>query len=316
VLVADYGRGMSGRADVRTALAAAADRHPVIWDPHRLGPPPVRGTDMATPNVQEVHAALAEPASERADGLTAVATLAERLRDRWHCAVAATAGALGAALADDGAVALVPAVPVSGDACGAGDHLAAACTIARARGIDRRQALRAGVAAASAYVAGEHGTVTRSGPGGAAADVAARVRAAGGTVVAAGGCFDLLHAGHVALLSAARSLGDCLIVFVNGDRSVRRLKGKGRPVNIAADRTSVLLALGCVDAVEVFDEDTPSAALARVQPDLFIKGADYAGARLPEEDVLATWGGRVVLLPLVEDRSTTRIIRRVTEVPA
>jgi D-beta-D-heptose 7-phosphate kinase / D-beta-D-heptose 1-phosphate adenosyltransferase len=315
VLVADYGRGLIVRPDVRTAVAAAARHRPVVWDPHRLGPRPVRGTDLATPNVPEARSALGDPSADSPVGLAAVASLAERLRDRWHCPVATTAGPLGAALADDGAVALAPATPVTGDPCGAGDHLAAACTIARSVGIDRPSAVRAAVAAASAHVAGERATATGL-PGGDAQAVADHTRATGGTVVAAGGCFDLLHAGHVALLSAARSLGDCLIVFLNGDESVRRLKGRGRPVNTAADRAAVLLALGCVDAVEVFDEDTPSAALARIRPHLFIKGADYAGAPLPEEAVLGTWGGRVVLLPLIEERSTTGIIRRLSEVPA
>jgi D-beta-D-heptose 7-phosphate kinase / D-beta-D-heptose 1-phosphate adenosyltransferase len=128
-------------------------------------------------------------------------------------------------------------------------------------------------------------------------------------VVATGGCFDLLHAGHVATLLAARGLGDCLVVCVNSDASVRRIKGSGRPLVPAADRARVLEALECVDAVVVFDEDTPVEALRRLRPDVWAKGGDYAGADLPETAVLAEWGGQAVVLPYLRGRSTTRLVQ-------
>jgi rfaE bifunctional protein nucleotidyltransferase chain/domain len=134
------------------------------------------------------------------------------------------------------------------------------------------------------------------------------VRAAGGTVVATGGCFDLLHAGHVRTLVAARALGDCLIVCLNSDTSVRRLKGRGRPLVTQDDRASVLEALSCVDGVIIFDEDTPERALRRARPHVWVKGGDYEGVRLPEADVLAEWGGRALVLPYLDGRSTTRLI--------
>jgi D-beta-D-heptose 7-phosphate kinase / D-beta-D-heptose 1-phosphate adenosyltransferase len=137
------------------------------------------------------------------------------------------------------------------------------------------------------------------------------VRARGGTVVATGGCFDLLHAGHVATLRAARALGDCLIVCLNSDGSVRRLKGPGRPLVRQADRAAVLEALGCVDAVVPFDERTPEAVLRRLRPDVFAKGGDYALADLPEAALLATWGGQAVVLPYLEGRSTTQLMKEV-----
>ena len=143
-----------------------------------------------------------------------------------------------------------------------------------------------------------------------AEDVAARVRAAGGTVVATGGCFDLLHPCHVAVLQQARSLGECLVVLLNSDDSVRRLKGPSRPLNSADDRAAVLLALGCVDAVAVFDDDTPVPALERLRPDVFAKGGDYALSDLPEAAALERWGGQVVLLPYLDGKSTTRLIQR------
>ena len=137
------------------------------------------------------------------------------------------------------------------------------------------------------------------------------VRAGGGTVVATGGCFDLLHAGHVATLRAARGLGDCLVVCLNSDDSVRRLKGLERPLVPEVDRVAVLEALGCVDAVVPFDERTPEAVLQRLRPDVFAKGGDYALTDLPEAALLATWGGQAVVLPYLEGRSTTQLMKEV-----
>jgi len=139
----------------------------------------------------------------------------------------------------------------------------------------------------------------------------AAVRARGGTVVATGGCFDLLHAGHVATLRSARALGDCLVVCLNSDDSVRRLKGLERPLVPEADRVAVLEALGCVDAVVPFDERTPEAVLERLRPDVFAKGGDYALADLPEAALLATWGGQAIVLPYLEGRSTTQLMKEV-----
>ena len=137
--------------------------------------------------------------------------------------------------------------------------------------------------------------------------VAERVRAAGGTVVATGGCFDLLHAGHARTLSAARALGDCLIVCLNSDESVRALKGPERPIMPEGDRVDLLLALECVDAVLVFGEDTPVDAIRRIRPDIWVKGGDYTAADLPEAAVIAEWGGRAVTVPFHPGRSTTRL---------
>jgi D-beta-D-heptose 7-phosphate kinase / D-beta-D-heptose 1-phosphate adenosyltransferase len=139
----------------------------------------------------------------------------------------------------------------------------------------------------------------------------AAVRAMGGTVVATGGCFDLLHAGHVATLRAARALGDCLVVCLNSDDSVRRLKGPERPLVPEADRVAVLEALGCVDVVVPFDERTPEAVLQRLRPDVFAKGGDYALTDLPEAALLSTWGGQAVVLPYLEGRSTTQLMKEV-----
>jgi D-beta-D-heptose 7-phosphate kinase / D-beta-D-heptose 1-phosphate adenosyltransferase len=138
--------------------------------------------------------------------------------------------------------------------------------------------------------------------------VIAATRARGGVAVATGGCFDLLHAGHVRTLQAARALGDCLVVCLNDDASVRRLKGPARPLVPARDRAAVLAALTCVDAVVTFAEDTPTALLERLRPDVWAKGGDYAGAPLPEAQALERWGGRAVVLPHHAGHSTTRLI--------
>jgi rfaE bifunctional protein nucleotidyltransferase chain/domain len=308
VLVADYGRGFARAAGLGELLARAARHAPVVWDPHRAGPPPAAGTDLATPNVEEARALLEGP-SDRTAAWPELCAWAQAARRRWSCPVAVTGGALGAALAEDnGPVQLAPARPTTGDANGAGDHLAATYAAGRATGLERIEALRRGVETATDFVAGRLATPAVAST--SAADCARRVREAGGVVVAAGGCFDILHPGHVHLLQQARAAGDCLIVCVNSDQSVRRLKGPGRPVNTAADRAELLLALGCVDAVEIFEEDTPVEVLGRLRPHLFVKGGDYRGVDLPEAGVLAGWDGRVVLVPLLGQHSTTGSIAR------
>ena len=133
-------------------------------------------------------------------------------------------------------------------------------------------------------------------------------RAAGKVVVWTNGCFDLLHVGHVRNLKACRDLGDLLVVGVNSDASVRRLKGPGRPIVPAAERAEVLAALACVDHVVIFDEATPEASLERLRPDIHCKGTDYAppgGKPIPEAKLVEAYGGRIAFLPLLPGHSTT-----------
>lgn len=133
-----------------------------------------------------------------------------------------------------------------------------------------------------------------------------------GRLVFTNGCFDLLHRGHVAYLQAARALGDALVVAVNTDASVRRLdKGTDRPLVAEADRAYVLAALECVDAITLFDEDTPLELLSALLPDVLVKGGDYAPHQVVGRDVVETAGGSVVLIPFVEGYSTTRLLERI-----
>lgn len=318
VLVSDYGRGMTGHGPVRGALAALSARTPLVWDPHPRGAAPVPGARLVTPNLAEA----AVPVGARRDtGLGDLTVRGRALLRRWRAgAVAITLGPEGALLVGgDGSPLRVPSPAPLGrlgapsDTCGAGDRFAAACAGLLAAGALPSEAVTAAVATASAFVAaGAASTLWPPAPaeaaGVSATDVVAGVRGRGGVVVATGGCFDLLHAGHVRMLQAARALGDCLVVCLNSDASVRRIKGPGRPLVAAVDRAAVLAGLACVDAVEVFDEDTPETVLGRLRPDVWAKGADYAVADLPEARLLEDWGGQAVVLPYVAGRSTTRLI--------
>jgi rfaE bifunctional protein nucleotidyltransferase chain/domain len=143
-----------------------------------------------------------------------------------------------------------------------------------------------------------------------AAAFAARVRAQGGTVVFTNGVFDLVHPGHVRYLQAARALGDALIVAVNSDRSVRSNKGPDRPINPEDERAELLLALACVDAAVIFDEETPFAIISRIQPDILVKGADWGEDDIVGRDVVEARGGRVVRVELAPGHSTTELVRR------
>jgi D-beta-D-heptose 7-phosphate kinase / D-beta-D-heptose 1-phosphate adenosyltransferase len=303
VLVSDYGRGVAAEPSVRASLTNLVA--PVVWDPHPNGPAPIPGVLLATPNEREAAAA--------GESLAGAVAAARMLAARWRAAhVCITRGARGAVLVGGTGPALaVPAPAVAvGDPCGAGDRFAATAAVRLARGGLPSEAVHDAVLAASAFVgAGGAGAGLRSkSPVPDAAEIAARVRAEGGTVVATGGCFDLLHAGHVRMLESARALGDCLVVCLNSDASVRRLKGRDRPLVGQDDRAAVLGGLACVDAVAVFDEDDPRAVLRELRPHVWAKGGDYGIADLSEADVLEDWGGRAVIVPYVTGRSTTRLI--------
>ncbi|HEX2574863.1 MAG TPA: PfkB family carbohydrate kinase, partial [Aquihabitans sp.] len=232
---------------------------------------------------------------------------------RWGVgAVAVTMGRRGALLVRAGGAPHAVTVPPvdGGDPCGAGDCFAATTAVVLAAGAVVPDAVEAAATEAAGFVgrggaAGLDRAVPPSAPRAAAASTGAPGR---DVVVATGGCFDLLHAGHVSLLQAARALGDRLVVLLNSDRSVARLKGPDRPLQGEADRREVLLALGCVDDVVVFDEDTPAAALEALRPDVFVKGGDYAGVDLPEAAVVSRWGGQAVIVPYLRGRSTTRLV--------
>lgn len=312
VCVADYGRGVTAHAELRDLLARTAARAPVVWDPHPRGSDPVSGCWLVTPNQDE-----------------AQTHSAESLRTQWDAkAVCVTLGSKGAFLTAEGGNSHHPvpetAAPAGrGDTCGAGDRFAIAATLALASGKDVAAAVTDAVDAASRFVAAggavgvssaaavdrNHSAATDSTAiTGDIAEVRDRLRRGGGTLVATGGCFDLLHTGHVRLLRQARQLGDALVVLLNSDASVRALKGPRRPVMADRDRARVLAALACVDAVVIFDERSPEVVLERLRPDIWVKGGDYTEADLPEAGLVRRHGGEVVLLPTVAGYSSSNLI--------
>ncbi|MCR5176522.1 MAG: D-glycero-beta-D-manno-heptose 1-phosphate adenylyltransferase [Anaerovibrio sp.] len=137
------------------------------------------------------------------------------------------------------------------------------------------------------------------------------LRDGGQKIVFTNGCFDILHAGHVRYLNKARSFGDCLVLGLNSDASVRSIKGPSRPINNELDRAEVVGALGCVDYVVIFDEPTAEALITKVHPDVYVKGGDYTIETLPEGQIVQAYGGTVELVRLVEGRSTTRVIEKI-----
>lgn len=311
ILVSDYGRGVAAQPRLREALHATSA--PVVWDPHPKGPAPVPGVRLVTPNENEVRTLTGD--SGNGSPLSLAQRAGQTLRQRWRAdAVAVTTGPRGAVLCHAGSTPLVVPAPATagGDTCGAGDRFAASAAMALASGALVSEAVQEAVAAATRYVAGGGVTVALGVPPQAPApertaeQVIAEVRARGGTVVATGGCFDLLHIGHVATLQAARTLGDCLIVCLNSDASVAALKGPERPLNPQQDRARLLSALDCVDAVVVFEESTPEAVLTWLRPDVWVKGGDYTDP--PEAELVRRWGGQSVTVPYVDGRSTTGTI--------
>ena len=137
-------------------------------------------------------------------------------------------------------------------------------------------------------------------------------KAVGKTLVFTNGCFDIIHAGHVRYLSEAKKLGDCLIVGLNSDRSVKELKGPTRPLNHQEDRAEVVAALAAVDYVIIFDERTAESLVNEVKPDIYVKGGDYCIEEIPEAKIVASNGGKTILIPEVPGRSSTNMIKKIT----
>jgi rfaE bifunctional protein nucleotidyltransferase chain/domain len=355
VLVSDYGRGVTAHPGLAELLAGLPRTVPVVWDPHPAGQPPAATARLVTPNRAEARSLAAafgaEAGPPESGGPAAQAARdAGRLARRWGTAVAVTLGDAGAVLSSgDGLPVVLPAPELPPalalDSCGAGDAFAAAAALALQSGglltdavaeavreatafVGRGGAGRAAAAedpggpdlapllSVPAWAASRPGCVPTS-PAGAGNgwDVVAGVRARGGRVVATGGCFDLLHAGHVSLLREARRLGDCLIVCLNSDSSVAGLKGPGRPLVGQEDRAAVLAALAPVDAVIIFDEQAPSALLERLRPDLWVKGGDYGHADLAEAEVVRRHGGEAMLLPYLSHHSTSQIVAAARSAP-
>ncbi|MGW5379709.1 PfkB family carbohydrate kinase [Nocardia sp. NPDC003999] len=320
ILVADYGRGVAAHPRIRSLLTELARSVPVVWDPHPRGPAPTPGAQLVSPNLKE--------ARQFAPGYVEPDELAKVLRDEWAAdSVAVTTGPGGAVLANGKRLTVVPVpadVRLAGhsgsDTCGAGDRFASAATAALFGGSTVAHAVSHAVDAAARFVAAggaatlstcDSTAVATAGPtdtNESAFEVAARIRARGGRLVATGGCFDLLHPGHVSLLRQARAMGDALVVCLNSDASVRRLKGPRRPIVTARDRARLLVELSSVDAVVVFDESSPSALLDRLRPDVWVKGGDYSGVDLPEAAVVRGYGGEIALIPTVPGYSTTQLV--------
>lgn len=211
---------------------------------------------------------------------------------------------------------------------GAGDTFAAAFTLALAVGADTPEAAELASAAASVVVAKDgtqpcraeelraviDGGAKRLADATTLADRIAMYRSAGARIVFTNGCFDLLHRGHVTLLNRAKALGDVLIVGVNSDASVRKLKGAHRPINTLDDRIKVLTALSYVDHVTVFDGDSPTDLIRTIRPDVYVKGGDYTRESLPEAPLVEQLGGAICILPYLAERSTTGLIERIRTV--
>ena len=324
LVLSDYGKGVLGDGGAERLIARArAAGTPVLVDPKGIDYDRYRGATYITPNLKELHEATGLPVASDAQVEAAARTLLERLGLE---AVIATRSEKGVSVISRDAVLHAPTEAREVfDVSGAGDTAVATLALALAGGASLADAARLANVAAGVAVS-KRGTAQVS-----LAELAETLRAqdpaeagsprAADLILAewrrrdlrigfTNGCFDIVHPGHVALLSRARALCDRLVVGLNADASVRRLKGEGRPINDEASRRIVLEALRSVDLVLAFEEDTPEALIRRVRPDVLIKGADYTLDQVVGADFVLASGGRVELVPLVEGQSTTAIARR------
>ena len=329
LVLSDYAKG--ALTDPQPLIAAArAQGIPVLVDPK--GPDFVRyrGATLLTPNIKELEAVIGACASEQQ-----LVDAGGRLIDQLDLqALLVTRGEAGMTLLRSGMGELhLPArAREVYDVTGAGDTVVGVLATALAAGADIEDAVALANTAAG-LVVGKLGTAAVSSPElrravqqqqGAGRGVMTRdqlrlavqdARSHGERLVFTNGCFDLIHAGHVGYLEQARDLGDRLVVAVNSDASVRRLKGDGRPLNPVDRRMAVLAALESVDWVVCFEEDTPSALLEDLKPELLVKGGDYPDKKaVVGWDIVEEYGGQVRVLELVDSLSTTAVIERLGEV--
>ncbi len=326
VVVSDYDLGLVAPA-VLEALKTLADRGlPLIVDAKCLrryrGMRPL----LVKPNFDEALRLLGGDGPVE-DRVGFIARRGERLLDITGArSVVVTIDCAGAVLlGPDGPYRTAGRAVPAAYAAGAGDTFLAAMALALISGAATRAAMDLGAAAADVVLAHEgtavcgrdefsrelagHGKFLRHEA--QVRQTVVRARQAGRRIVFTNGCFDILHRGHITYLERAKALGDVLIVGLNDDDSVRRLKGPDRPVNPLADRISVVAALACVDYVLAFAGDTAHGPIRSVRPDLFVKGGDYAVKPLPEVDLVEELGGRVRLLEYVDNNSTSRLIERI-----
>lgn len=334
VIVCDYGSGALGD-EVRAALRPAVNLHPdtlVVVDAHDTAAWAEVQPHIVTPNAGEAAQVLGMRLDPRSDRASVVAARRNELL------AATSAAAVVVTLDRDGTVLLTAdgeahrtwADPVTEkQASGAGDTFVAGLTAARAAGLPLTTSLDLAQAAADVVVHRPGTSVcTTSDLTGhlqqfadtalATGDLLRRLeedRAAGRRIVLTNGCFDVLHRGHTRYLNQAKQLGDVLVVALNDDAGVRRLKGPDRPINPIADRAAIIASLSCVDYVTVFDTDTLVPLIELVRPDVYAKGGDYTAQMLEETLAVEACGGRVSILDYVPERSTAAVVRRIRSAP-
>jgi D-beta-D-heptose 7-phosphate kinase / D-beta-D-heptose 1-phosphate adenosyltransferase len=328
LIFSDYAKGVVSAELLGPLIEHARSSGAIVLvDPKHPDFRRYQGASVVTPNLRELESAAACKLEAR--DTAAIAAAARRvLGGSGLEALVVTLGEEGMLVVPrDGPEIPIPAMrhPVY-DVTGAGDTAIAVLALGLAAGAPLADAAAVANAAAGCAV-GAVGAVAveqaeilaalQPGQRGVVLDRAALAgrlaawRRAGKRIVFTNGCFDLLHAGHLALLHGAASLGDVLVLAINSDASVRRLKGPERPLVPAAERVAMLAALECVDAVTVFDEDTPEEILRTLRPDVLVKGQDYQLSEVVGRDIVESYGGRVVLLPLVQGRSTTSLVERI-----
>jgi len=331
VVLSDYAKGVLCDGVLRGAIAAAAAAgRLLIADPKRADFAAYHGADILTPNEHEVRLATRIDAEHDAEADRAGR---EALRATDGQAVLVTRSAKGLTLVrrDQPAMHVPTRAREVADVSGAGDTLVAALAVALAAGAPLPAAAMLANVTAGISV-GKQGTATVSRQElldalhlenlvatdrkvASVAEAASQVatwRAQGLRVGFANGCFDLIHPGHVRLLTEARAACDRLIVGLNTDASVKRLKGPDRPVQNETARATVMASLSPVDLVVLFDEDTPLEMIRRLRPDVLVKGSDYTVDQVVGSDLVRSWGGEVLLVTLQEGHSTTGTIRRMT----
>jgi D-beta-D-heptose 7-phosphate kinase/D-beta-D-heptose 1-phosphate adenosyltransferase len=336
IVISDYGKGVCTAELLNSVIALAnKQRVPVITDPKSLDMKRYSGSTLIKPNLSEGREVLkiASPGSAYSSFDSEVSAVCQAVLEKsgaHNVVLSLSEKGVTVRGRDVGAGAHFETMALQvADVSGAGDTMVAFLAMGMAADIGMARSVQLANIAAG-IVCGKLGTATVSAsefldtfkheteetkpekvlPRDELAEILSQARESGKKIVFTNGCFDLLHAGHVEVLQKAKSFGDILVVAINSDASVKKLKGPTRPLQNEEDRSRIMAALACVDYVTIFEEETPAALISSFKPKILVKGGDYNSETIVGAKDVASWGGRVEIVPLVNGRSTTSLVDR------
>lgn len=328
IVIVDYAKGLLNKELVQDCITLCAEKNiPVFIDPKKEDWSAYSGATCITPNLKEFESAVRLLETNPVDLETGASSLLSHY-GLEHLIVTQGSAGMTHFNKQDSPISILSQAREVYDVSGAGDTVIALLSAGYAAGFSMTQAMELANLGAGEVVgrvgtyavtltdletAGKESRINNYSPCslGDALKMVEGWKMLGQTIVFTNGCFDVLHSGHISLLQRAKKLGNRLVVGLNSDASIRRIKGATRPILTGEERAVILTALSCVDIVVFFDEDTPQNLIKALRPDILVKGSDYTSSTVVGADLIKKWGGRIELLKLVGENSTTAIVNKI-----